>query len=60
MARHLGEVSDEEWEGLLAALVIWLLRTNVAGSLGQDYSLYQALADERDKARLAAQQADKG
>ena len=51
MARHLREVSDVEWEALIQALVTWLQRHKVAGSIAMDYSLYQALDDERDKAR---------
>ncbi len=52
MARHLRDVSDDEWEELHAALVEWLVLNRVAGSIAKDYSLYEALDRERERALL--------
>lgn len=51
MARHLAELTLEEWERLVndfADLV--LAKHNVAGSIAGSYSLYVALEDERERA----------
>ncbi len=50
MARHLNTVTAGEWEELMDALVAWLARTDVAGSIAHNYSLYDALDNERAKA----------
>ncbi len=50
MSRHLGDVSDVEWEQLMGAVVRWLKQTGVAGSIASDYSLYSALDDVRWRA----------
>lgn len=57
MARHLKDVTDPEWERLMHALVAWLKRENVAGSIAHDYSLYNALDDERSRAKDAPRRA---
>lgn len=51
--RHLANVTDDEWEALLALVVGWLVRLNISGSIAGDYSLYDALDDERERARHA-------
>jgi hypothetical protein len=43
--RHLGDLSEAEFEGAHEALVAWLTRVNVPGSILHEYSLYQALDD---------------
>jgi hypothetical protein len=53
MARHLGDVSPREFQEVLDALGDWLTVRNVAGSIAKDYSLYRALEDEWERARLA-------
>jgi hypothetical protein len=51
MAKHLGDVTDKEWEDLMKRLVAWLTRYRIAGSIAGEYSLYAALDDERRRAR---------
>jgi len=53
MARHLGDVSRQEFEGAYDALVAWLERANVAGSIAGDYNLYRALESTWATAREA-------
>lgn len=50
MARHLGDLTDDEWRSLIDVVVRWLTRHQVSGSLAKDYSLYRCLDDERDRA----------
>lgn len=52
MSRHLGDVTDAEWALLHRALLKWLNRCDVAGSVAK-YSLYAALDRERAKAKAA-------
>jgi len=51
MARHLKDVSWPEFQGVLGAVVQWLNKTNVAGSVADEYNLYTALEDEWHRAR---------
>jgi len=53
MARHLGSVTDDEWEDFLDHVVAWLARHDIAGSIAAQYNLYDALDDEREKAKRA-------
>jgi len=54
MARHLQTVTDKEWDDLLRRVVEWLKAYNVAGSIAEDYSIYNALDDERERAQKAS------
>ncbi len=54
MARHLKDVTDEEWAELTEAVLAWLVRHKVAGSIAHEYSLYNALDDEREKSQFRA------
>lgn len=45
--RHLGDVSDADWELLMETVTEWLVRVDVPGSIAYEYDLYRALHDER-------------
>ena len=52
MSRHLGELSEEEWEALVNRFADEVLTPlNVAGSLAMTYSLYTALDREYRRAK---------
>jgi hypothetical protein len=58
MARHFGELDYSEACTLEDHLVGWLQAHDVAGSIAHDYSLYTAVQEEHEKARLAYKRAD--
>lgn len=49
--RHLGTLTFAEEERLHMALIPLLHEWNIPGSILHDYSIWQALEDEVDKAR---------
>jgi hypothetical protein len=53
MAKHLGHLNLDEWRTLHSSIVNWLKKHDVAGSVAQDYSLYDALDREWEKAKRA-------
>jgi hypothetical protein len=53
MARHLGDLNHEEVYSLTNHIADWLQDHDVAGSIAHDYSLYDAVQEEHEKARLA-------
>jgi hypothetical protein len=55
MARHLGELDYAEAYSLENHIADWLQAHGVAGSVLHDYSLYTAVQEEHDKARLACE-----
>lgn len=60
MARHLGDLSAEEYDTLRATLTAWLEQHDVAGSLAHDYNLYDAIDDQRLLAFRAVEKARRG
>ena len=55
MARHLGNLDYAEVASLVDHIADWLQAHGVAGSILGHYSLYTALQEEHEKARLAVQ-----
>ena len=53
MSRHLGDLDDAEFGTLEDRIVDWLEAHNVAGSILGAYSIYTAVEEEQEKARLA-------
>lgn len=53
MSRHLGDVEYTEFSTLEDRIVDWLEAHNVAGSILGAYSIYTAVEEEQEKARLA-------
>jgi hypothetical protein len=53
MTRHWGERDYEAVDSLEDHLVKWLEAHDVAGSILGQYSIYTALEEEHEKARLA-------
>lgn len=52
MSRHVVDVGDQEWDRLLYEFADLLLtKHGIGGSRAGDYSLYEALTNEREKAR---------
>jgi hypothetical protein len=48
--RHLGTVTNGEWDELHDVIADWLFQHRIAGSILDDYSLYAAMDAERDQA----------
>jgi hypothetical protein len=55
MSRHLGELSEQEWQALLDRFADDVLAPfNVAGSMAKTYSLYTAMNREYVRAKRSA------
>ncbi len=53
MTRHLGRLTDGDIYDLTTHIADWLQTKGVAGSILHEYSIYTAVEEEHEKARLA-------
>lgn len=53
MTRHLGQLDDAEAYSLENHIADWLQAHGVSGSILGNYSIYTAVQEEHEKARLA-------